>query len=88
MMCGSCVKTCLPGKSPLNKMTCDIVWHKKLPANVVTDVMESWVPNLNIGRLIQNKSMSVNMIGMNMFVPPATVHHRGLRLAVSAGQVS
>jgi hypothetical protein len=70
VMCGSCVKSCLPGKSPLNKMTCDIVWHKKLPANVVTDVMESWVPNLNIGRLIRNKSMSLNMFGMNMFVPP------------------
>jgi hypothetical protein len=33
------------------------------------------VPNLNIGRLIQNKSMSVNMFGVNMFgvnmfVPP------------------
>jgi hypothetical protein len=51
-------------------MTCDIVWHKRLQANVVTDVMESWVLNLNIGRLIQNKSMSVNMFGMNMFVPP------------------
>jgi hypothetical protein len=51
-------------------MTCDIVWHKKLPANVVADVMESWVPNLNIGRLIQNKSMSVNMFGVNMLVPP------------------
>ncbi len=70
VMCGSCVKSCLPGKSPLNKMACDIVWHKKLPANVVTNVMESWVPNLNIGRLIQNKSMSVNMFGVNMFVPP------------------
>jgi hypothetical protein len=32
--------------------------------------MESWVPNLNIGRLIQNKSMSVNMFGVNMLVPP------------------
>jgi hypothetical protein len=32
--------------------------------------MEAWVPNLNIGRLFQNVSMSVNMFGMNMCASP------------------
>jgi hypothetical protein len=32
--------------------------------------MEAWVPNLNIGCLFQNVSMSVNMFGMNMCASP------------------
>jgi hypothetical protein len=51
-------------------MTCDVVWHKKQPADVIADSMEAWVPNLSIGCLVQSVSMSVNMFGMNMCALP------------------
>jgi hypothetical protein len=51
-------------------MTCDIVWHRKPPVDIIANAMEAWVPNLNIGRLFQNVSMSVNMFGMNMCAFP------------------
>jgi hypothetical protein len=51
-------------------MTCDIVWHRKPPVDIIANAMEAWVPNLNIGRLFQNVSMSVNMFGMNMCASP------------------
>jgi hypothetical protein len=51
-------------------MTCDIVWHRKPPVDIIANAMEAWVPNLNIGRLFQNLSMSVNMFGMNMCASP------------------
>jgi len=51
-------------------MTCDIVWHRKPPVDIIANAMEAWVPNLNIGRLFQNVSMSVNMFGMNMRASP------------------
>ena len=70
VMCGGCVKSCPPGKSPSNKMTCDIVWHRKPPVDIIANAMEAWVPNLSIGRLFQNVSMSVNMFGMNMCASP------------------
>jgi hypothetical protein len=69
VMCEGCVKSCLPGKSPSNKMTCDITWHRRSPDDVIVNAMEAWVPNLNIGRLVQNLTMSVNMFGMSIGPP-------------------
>jgi hypothetical protein len=47
-------------------MTCEIVWHRKPSVDIIANAMEAWVPNLSIGRLSQNVSMSVNMFGMSM----------------------
>jgi hypothetical protein len=69
VVCGSCVKSCPPGKSPSNKMTCDVTWHRNPPVNVLANVMEAWVPNLTIGRLVQKVIMSANMFHLNMVGP-------------------
>ena len=63
VVCEGCVKSCPPGKSPSNKMTCEITWHKKkpLPVDDIINAMEAWVPNLNISTLIPGVITSLNM---------------------------
>jgi hypothetical protein len=50
-------------------MTCDVTWHRNPPVNVLANVMEAWVPNLTIGRLVQKVIMSANMFQQNMVGP-------------------
>ena len=80
VVCEDCVKSCLPGKSPSNKMTCDITWHKRLPANIVSNAMEAWVPKLNIDQLLPNAIMSVNMFGPDIWVPHSISQPADIRL--------